>query len=402
MAVPKKKISDQSADKATGRDTKTGQVLSLVKSQPAQLTLFQTFFPDESGHYSNTIELYDAIPKYFASHKRMAEQRTGGIFLKSLQRRFRHSNQWYDLVITPARIIDKHGDEKEYYPTSREELVEEALKKIACDRLNGIFLDETVGVQFTLYELDKELKNQGHAIRWPELITSLQICRHAGVLLKGPHGKVEVDSPIFPVMLLRNREEWRENPKNVFCYIQFNPLVTYSIHKMTYRQFDYVTFMKLTKPLSRYLFKRLSHNYRQASMTDPYKIKHSTIVRDSALVNAARIQDQIRDVSQALSELSGKPPKKTRKKQTADEVNVLNHYEMDQTRGARNKILDITYTLYPHPDFIAEVKKANSRKIENEGRAFQSGIDSEGEFIVRRKQELAAGRALSNPHSEQS
>jgi len=39
-------------------------------------------------------------------------------------------------------------------------VVEYALKKIACDRLNGVFLNNLAGVQFTLYEL-----HQGIAIR---------------------------------------------------------------------------------------------------------------------------------------------------------------------------------------------------------------------------------------------
>jgi hypothetical protein len=32
-----------------------------------------------------------------------------------------------------------------------------------------------------------------------------------------------------------------------------------------------------------------------------------------------------------------------------------------EKRGARNKIIDITYTLYPDFSFVEEVKKANAR-----------------------------------------
>ena len=143
--------------------------------------------------------------------------------------------------------MDKDGQEKEYYPSHQEELVEEALKKIACDRLNGVFLNDTAGVQFTLYELDSELKRQGHAMKWPDLIASLEICRGAGIEVIGPEGKVEVKSSIFPVVALVNRAEWEQNPKQVRCYVQFNPLVTYSINKLAFRQFDYATYMKTEK-----------------------------------------------------------------------------------------------------------------------------------------------------------
>ena len=70
--------------KATGRDVGTGKVISLIKTQPAQLSLFGEFLPPEArDSYSNTIELYDAILKYFSSKKTMAELRRDGIFLKS-------------------------------------------------------------------------------------------------------------------------------------------------------------------------------------------------------------------------------------------------------------------------------------------------------------------------------
>jgi hypothetical protein len=55
--------------------------------------------------------------------------RITGVFLKSLKRRFKHKDTWYELIIKPARLVDKDGNEKEYYPTHQEEIVEEALKK---------------------------------------------------------------------------------------------------------------------------------------------------------------------------------------------------------------------------------------------------------------------------------
>ena len=117
-----------------------GKVVTLEKCQPKQLSLFGSFI-SEDDKYSNTIELYDAIPKYFASSKQMEELREGGKYLPILERKFKHKGEDYAVNITPARIKDQHGNEKEYYPTEREELVEEALKKIASDQRNGVYLD---------------------------------------------------------------------------------------------------------------------------------------------------------------------------------------------------------------------------------------------------------------------
>src|SRR5262252_2758089 len=75
-----------------------------------------------------------------------------------------------------------------------------------------------------------------------------------------------MQSPIFPTLLLASKEDWLENPKKVKCYVQFNPLVTASINQITYRQFDYAKYMEYKHRLSRWLHKRLCHNYIQASL----------------------------------------------------------------------------------------------------------------------------------------
>ena len=362
--MSEKTTSLSALPKAKGRDIGSGKDITLVKSQPVQLSLFRTFLneDEETQNYSNTIELYDAVPKYFASKKQMAELREAGQFLPSLKRDFRHRGREYSVKITPARIEDKkNGGEREYYPSQREELIEEALKKIACDQLNGVFLNEIAGVQFTLYELRKELATRGHGIHLHDLVTSLQICRNSGIKITSTDGKnVLLDSSIFPVLVLSSRQEWEEDPKNTRCYVQFNPLITYSMKKLAYRQFDYVRFMNFSHQLSRWLFKRLSHNYTQASLADPYRIRLSTIIRDSALVNNSRLRDQVRYLDLTIQELKEKQVILT------DQKKVI--------KGSRNKIQDVEYILTPHVHFISQAKKANRRQslITEKGR--QQGL----------------------------
>jgi len=355
--MAKKSTSKPPATKVRGRNVGTGEVVSLARTQPAQLSLFQTFLPEDkqSGEYSNTIELYDAIPKYYSSPNRMAQMRQGGIYLPVLRHDFDHNKMGYTVEITPARLIDNDSNEKEYYPTQREEMLEAALIKLACERQNGLYLDNEAGVQFTLYELRQELQRHGHSINYPNLVTSLKICRGAGLTVrKKGEGEVYLNSSIFPVLVLANRREWEADPKNTRCYVQFNPLVTRSINKLSYRQFHYQAFMGLKNQLSRYLFKRLSHNYTQASWDQPYKILLSTIVRDSALVNFSRIRDQVRYVDAAFGELQGVNAKDSA-------PYVLMSCEKTIHKGPRNKIEDVLYTLVPSYEFTSQMKKANKR-----------------------------------------
>jgi hypothetical protein len=105
--------------------------------------------------------------------------------------------------------------------------------------------------------------------------------------------------------------------------------------------------MTFQRQLARWFHKRLSHNYIQAALMDPYHIRMSTIVLDSALVNAQRIRDQARYIEESLQELV--------------EKNVLLTYSKNVIAGNRKKIEDITYMLTPHPLFVSEIMTANKR-----------------------------------------
>jgi hypothetical protein len=67
------------ADRVKGKDVH-GKVMTLVRTQPKQLSLFQTFLPENDDKYSNTIELYDAVPKYFPT-RHMNDKRESGKYL---------------------------------------------------------------------------------------------------------------------------------------------------------------------------------------------------------------------------------------------------------------------------------------------------------------------------------
>jgi hypothetical protein len=337
---------------AQGRDIHDGKERKFAKLRPSQLSLFQKFLP-EDDRYSNTIEFYDAIPKYFTNKRQIAELREGPegreIYLPTLEREFKHQNITYTLEINPARVRDNDGVLKEYYPSEQEEIVEEALRKIACDRLNGLYLGNSAGVQFTMYELREELSKRGHAMSHTQLRRSLLICRSTGLCIKKKGGEKEVilDSSIFPTVMISSRRDWMASPKNTYCYVQFNPLVTASIEALNYRQFDYETLMSYNHQLSRWLHKRLYHNYTNAGMLNRYSILLSTVKRDSGLLNNVRISQDIKYLERALEELS--------------EKNVIYNFDKEERRGKKNRINDVLYTLMPAMNFVSEMKKANKR-----------------------------------------
>ncbi|MGV2830806.1 hypothetical protein [Myxosarcina sp. GI1(2024)] len=342
-----------------GKDLE-GNQRTLEKTHPYQLELFQYLLPDRE-RYSNTVELYDAIPRYFASTKKMAEMRENGKFLKTLRREFRFRNDTYQLEIRPARITQKNGVDIEYYPSEREQFVEEALWKIAHDNMRGCYLDKLVSVRFTLYELRQELARRGHSIEHQALLDALSILNRCGLTLRNESGKAVFNSPIFPQLLISSRADWLENPKEAKCYVQFNMLATKSLKELSYRLFDYARFMSLKLILARWLFKRLSHNFVQARAGVHYTIKASTIIRYSGLVERDGFRFQLRGIDKALEILKQERILYEIKKKRIDDP-------LD-----KRKIQDVIYELIPTYEFSQQTIIANKRVRLLEERAEATG-----------------------------
>lgn len=334
-----------------GRDI-DGKIVVLQRSQPEQLTLFQ-YFPNhltlsEDPHAcANTIDLYDVMPKYVASHRKVDALRREGKSLDILVRQFVHNKQVCRLEITPAKLLTKDGKTKEFYPTEREQLIEEALRKIACHPASGCFLNDKAGVRFTLYQLRQELQRMGHSIHLASLIEALKIANKVNITLSTRDDETLVSAPIFPVLVKTSRKEWLEKTNEAFCYVQFNPLVTAGINQLNYRQHNYCKFMHYRRQLTRWLHKKLYNAFTQASFLEAYTIMGSSIIRDSGLVCDTQERNRFATIEAALEELK-------------DQC-ILSDFRVEKVREGR-KLVDVKYSLRPCGEFIGEMVNANRRK----------------------------------------
>ena len=312
-----------------------------------QLCLFQDFLfntPEERNSLSNTIELWDAVPKYYISKHSQNKLRKNG-FLPTIEKNFVFRGQNLSVKVRPGRItVD--GKDKEFYPGVREELVEDALRKMACNPGHGFFDNQRSGVSFTLHQLRKELCEQGHTFSYSQVIDSLKILTRSTVEITSKDGKSMYETSPLTSLAAVSKEDKKNNPAARW-YVDFSLLVTQAIKKIEYRQYNYNLTMGLKGQLSRYLHKRISHNFIQASLLTPYTITMSSLSRDSGLLDCKRANDNKRKLEAALHELI--------------EANVLMRYESDETRGERSSLDDIKYSLYPDHDFVAEQKRSNKR-----------------------------------------
>jgi hypothetical protein len=327
-----------------------------------QLNLFQSFLantPAERDQLSNTIALWDSIPRYSISRNLQNRLRTSHGTLELLKLNFRHNQQDYLATITPARIEVKDGPDKgktvDYYPSASEELIEDALRKMAADQQQqqGFFDKKgyVSGVAFSLYQLREELAKRGHARSYREIQLSLEILHKTNIEITSSAGREEQvrSATYFPALAAARRKDIEADPSARWV-VQFHPLVTRSIDQVTYRQFNYHQLMSHRNQLSRWIHKQLVMKFTFAAIGTTFKMMFSTIKRDSALLSGYKETRQaVVAVVESLEELKTSGL-------------LMDFQKGNEVRGARNKLEDVEFILTPSHDFVREVKAANKRR----------------------------------------
>jgi hypothetical protein len=322
-----------------------------------QLALFQTVLAntnEQKGSLSNAIDLWDSVPRYAISRAQMNGLRTADRFLETLEIPFRYGGREFTAIINAARVKGKNGQSTSYYPSAREELIEHALRKISVEQQAGFFdaPNRRSGARFSLHALRKELEAQGHSLKYEEIIESLDILAKSTITIQctsadwteEPFGT----SPYFPALTGVRRKEY-DADRSARWAVEFHLLVTRSIGRLTYRQFNYQRLMKCRSQLSRWLFAQLVLKYTAASITNYFEMRYSTIKRDSALLNGyARERAAIAALDAAWDELK--------------ELGALSTVKKAEQRGSRSKLEEVVYTIHPSLQFASEQKASNRRQ----------------------------------------
>jgi len=322
-----------------------------------QLDLFRSFLcntDDERNQLSNTFDLWDSVPRYAMSRRKMDEIRKEKGFLDLQRVVFHYRGRTLEAVVQAARILDrKTGTSKDYYPSANEELIEDALRKIAAEQRNAFFDKPNYrsGVVFSLHMLREELKRRGHARSYQEIVLSLNILARSTIeihVTDGGNGEGFSVSGYFSGLSAVSKNKLAEDPDSKWI-VQFHPLVTQAIDTLSYRQFNYAQMMSHSTQLARWLHKQLSLKWIFASFTSPFEMRYSTIKRDSALLNSySRERDAVTALDAAWDELK--------------KSGVLMKTEKSEVLGLRGKLEDVVYNLTPSLDFVAEMKAANKRQ----------------------------------------
>jgi hypothetical protein len=347
--MTRRKKSETSSNKAT--INQSGKLISAKKRlddyeqyKPVQMELFEALLPEDKN-LSSTIEFYDFCPKYV--YWRM--ERLQDKFLDRIERDFECRGSGYRLSIDPAKVKDSDGVVRDYFPGVVEELVEDALRKLAVDG-HGLFLDDQAAVTFTLYELQQELAKTGHTYSLEQIKKALMVCIGTTIHITTQTGETVFSDHLFETVGLNTREDWKGQGKKTKAFVRFNSMVTKSIKEGSWRQYNYELSMGFKHVVSRQLHKRMSHHFTQANMAANYTILLSTMLRDFGLTAYAYIRDNLRYVKKALDEMV--------------EKHVIRSYEIKEIydTGRKNKLVDAMIELKPGIDFASQTIRANIKQ----------------------------------------
>ena len=104
----------------------------------------------------------------------------------------------YKIEIAPAVIKDRDGVNRYYYPSKREELVEDALRRFVTAK-QGVFL-RRAGVTFSLYQLQEELRKNGHSYSKTQIKDALLICAKNSITVTSEDGTTILVSNLFETL----------------------------------------------------------------------------------------------------------------------------------------------------------------------------------------------------------
>ena len=337
--------------------------------QSSQYDLFSTFFGDAT-ELSNTIELWDAIPKYAVSARAQNKMRSVDGRLPVYEQSFVYAARYngqrvekscrVEIYPTPVKTENGHVD---FYPSADEELVEEVVKKIFADQQCGLHnpANTESWVRFSLQMIRKELQARGKTRSLDEIKRSIDILSTSVIRLYEQGDDTSIyTNPILTDVTRVNRQRYLKDGSLTWV-AKLPALISKSVNELTYRQFNYGVLMSLPTQLARWLHKRLSHNYINASHLDSYDILFSSIQRDSGLLIYKRTRDNLKTLEAAFAELVSQ--------------HVLFGWERLEERRAGRGIADVRYSLQAHSDFIRDVKAANARLKRSKGALFGPSVD---------------------------
>lgn len=327
---------------------KTDEIMKIIKTKPWQLSLFElltendVLTDDESAqkfgkNYSQTIELYDFMPRFFWEQQADLRREYKGL-LPNLVREFECRGVAFQLTLGAATITDQEGKSRSFYPCKSEDILETVLRKMFLDS-NPQFYNGKPGLPFTISQIRKELRKQGHSRSHDEILQSLLILRGSEISVTNLATKqTVVFSPISYLNYNRN------NKGNEPSYLIFSDFIADGIKALYFRRLNYKKVISYKSNIARLLHRRLSHHFTQANESLSYNIYVTTLIRDFGL-SAKELKRHRADFTTALEEMIN--------------LNVVKEFKITKVM-ASGVLTDYHLEIMPTKAFSFEVSNTNT------------------------------------------
>lgn len=332
----------------------------LMPSAPVesiQYDLFTNFYKSSDDEcFSNAIELWDAIPKYYLSRREQNKRRSDDGLLPVLRREFKikpnnpnmsENGVQCGVAIQPAIVTLKSGEDKAFYPSEREELIEKILRKFFEDQKLGFYdpSQKSSWVKFTLKSIQKELTKLCHTASIQEIKESIDILSST-VLTFFFEGEEYYRDTILSGLIRVNRAKYEDDGSSMWA-ARLPEMISNSMEYGKYNQYDYLTQMNIQVPLARWLHQLLSRRYKHAGGSNWYDIYFTTVIRDSGYLDTGTDQNKRRKIESALDVLVEK------------DVIQKDYEKHIDTKG--RKITEIKYRVFATEKFKKKWILNNSR-----------------------------------------
>lgn len=308
-------------------------------------------------NYSNTLEIYDIAGKflYDKQNKFLARATADET---AFTRTTSYRGMELKLTVTAANIErtktkdGSKGTRSFVFPGAREEIIEDVLRKLATEQRAKAYEATTgnaagtkfVGISFSIYEVQEELRRVGKTYSYTEIREAIEIMHRSILTIQSEDDSIYLSAPFFPIVAMAEKSKSREDTKSLVC---FHPMVTDAIHSLSFRRYNYVKALQFGGHYTRLLYKRLCHRWKQAAPDRAYTILLRTLITAMKAPYANLYQDKAL-VKEILDDLV--------------EADVLSRYEMTAKREGK-LIVDWKIELYATVSFAKQ--QAANNKVAN-------------------------------------
>lgn len=218
-------------------------------TQYLQTSLFSLLDQNQT----NCTALYDLAPRFISRVDRPDDS----AYLVAIKKDFTFNGEPYRVTVSPARVIQQNGSERDELPGEREQLVEDVIRRMAADCMK-VHQDQ-IEIPFSIYAIQRELMRHGHTFSRQEIKEALIILNKSNIeITKIVEEGSRKPKPLLSAAAYPVLKFYDVNDPDSRASVQLNPLLVQAVKSLAFDQINYDWMMQVKGSLPRWIFKYIS------------------------------------------------------------------------------------------------------------------------------------------------